>query len=117
VRILAECKLENRIKHIETLIKNGFDVQPYNEDSFRARSEFLTGGKLMFKGFEADFGVLVKVEGNSPFGKHSYQPTVFTGTQTISNEQRLELFFAGYVLAQIQGCRIPHTLDLTSHVL
>jgi predicted RecB family nuclease len=78
------------------------DVQPYSEENLRRGSKVLINARLQVEGFAADCGVLTMVEGTSTFGKHSYEPTIFVGTYSISKEQQLELSFAGYVLEHLQ---------------
>jgi predicted RecB family nuclease len=43
------------------------------------------------------------VEGQSSRGQFSYEPTIFVGTYSLSQEQRRELFFVGHVLGRLQG--------------
>jgi predicted RecB family nuclease len=62
----------------------------------------LINARLQVDELAADCGVLTRVEGTSMFGKHSYEPSVFVGTQSISKEQQLGLSFVGYMLGRLQ---------------
>jgi len=52
----------DRLKHIST------DVQPYSLERFRKGSDVLINANLQVDGFEAECGVLTKIEGKSRFG-------------------------------------------------
>jgi len=97
------------------------DVQPYSLENLRKGSKVLINAQLQVDGFAANCGVLTRVEGTSTFGKHSYEPTIFVGTHSISKEQQLELSFVGYVLERLQH-KSPMTgriigMDGTSHAV
>jgi predicted RecB family nuclease len=62
----------------------------------------LINARLHVDEFAADCGVLTRVEGASLFGKHSYEPSIFVGTHSISKEQQLGLSFVGFVLERLQ---------------
>jgi predicted RecB family nuclease len=102
MRILAEEKTENQQQHIKALRQKQHDVQPYAAKGLSSRSDFLVEAKLQAEGLEADCGLLVRTNGSSALGQYSYEPVIFTGTHTVTKEQKLELLFAGHVLAQIQ---------------
>jgi predicted RecB family nuclease len=72
----------------------------------------LINAQLQVDGLAADCGVLTRVEGTSTFGKHSYEPTIFVGTHSISKEQRLELSFVGSVLERLQ-----HTSPIAGRII
>ena len=103
VRILEQKRLESQAKFLDTLNRDNSDAQPYCIENLKKGSKFLVNAKIKTdNGFEAKCGVLTKVEGRSALGKHSYEPTIFVGTHRLTKEQKLELFFIGHVLEQIQ---------------
>src|SRR5262252_1528471 len=102
VQILEQQRCANQERYIDHLQQTHADVQPYSIESLRKESKVLINAQLQMDGFAADCGVLTRVEGTSTFGKHSYEPTIFAGTYSISKEQQLELFFVGYVLERLQ---------------
>ena len=102
MRILAEAKAANQQQHIEAMQQKQFDVQPYAANGLQSKSDLLVEATLQTDGLEADCGVLIKVNSSSALGRYSYEPVIFTGTHTVTKEQKLELMFAGHVLAQIQ---------------
>ena len=108
VHIIQQRKKDHQRKYIRTLKQKNRDVQPYNVDNLKNGSDFLINVTLKVEGVEADCGVLTKVQGSSSLGRYSYEPTVFVGTHNISKDQKLEIFFAGYILGQIQN-KLPLT--------
>lgn len=101
-RILQQQKRANQHQYISSLKQKDSDVQSYTEKGLTNRCNFLVEATLQVDALEADCGLLVKVKASSTLGRYSYEPTVFTGTHTVTKEQRLQLMFAGYVLGQMQ---------------
>ncbi len=102
VCILQRQKIANQRQYINALKQKHSDVQSYAEKGLKNKCGFLVGAMLQVDGLEADCGLLVKVKSSSALGRYSYEPTIFTGTHTVTKEQRLQLMFTGYVLTQIQ---------------
>src|SRR5437016_355225 len=103
VQILEQQRCANQQRYLDRLQQTHADVQPYSEENLRQGNKILINAHLQVDGFAADCGVLTRVEGTSTFGKHSYEPTIFVGTHSISKEQHLELSFVGYVLERLQS--------------
>lgn len=101
-RILQQQKITNQHQYINELNQKQLDVQSYSEKGLKSKKEFLVDATLQADGLEADCGLLTQVDGSSALGRYSYEPTIFAGTHTVTKEQRLEVTFAGYVLAQLQ---------------
>src|SRR5215510_15061553 len=102
VQILEQQRCENQERYLDDLQHTHADVQPYSEENLRKGSKVLINAHFQVGGLAADCGVLTRVEGTSTFGKHSYEPTIFVETHSISKEQQLELSFVGYVLERLQ---------------
>ncbi len=102
VQILEQQRCENQERYIDHLQQTHADVQPYAVESLHKGSKMLINAHLQVDGFAADCGILTRVEGTSTFGTHSYEPSIFVGTHSISKEQQLELSFVGYVLERLQ---------------
>jgi predicted RecB family nuclease len=102
VQILEQQRCTNQEKYIDYLKHTHADVQPYSVENLRKGSKILIHAHLQVDGLAADCGVLTRVEGTSAFGKHSYEPSIFVGTHSISKEQQLELSFVGHVLERLQ---------------
>src|SRR5215470_3493005 len=102
VQILEQQRQANQERYLNRLQQTHADVQPYSLENLRKGSKVLINAHLQVDGFAADCGILTRVEGTSTFGKHSYEPTIFVGTYSITKEQQLELSFAGYVLERLQ---------------
>jgi predicted RecB family nuclease len=110
----------DHLKHIPT------DVQPYSLERFRKGSDVLINANLQVDGFEAECGVLTKIEGKSRFGKFSYEPSIFAGTYSLNKEQKLEVSYVAFVLKTLQHTSpstgkiigmggTPHTVKLDQH--
>lgn len=103
VQILQQQKATNQQQYIKTLKEKHSDVQLYTTGNLKDRHAFLTDASLQTGEFEATCGLLTKVDVASSLGRYSYEPAIFTGTYTVTKEQRLQVIFAGHVLAQLQG--------------
>src|SRR5467141_3532131 len=102
VQILEQQRQVNQERYLTRLQHTHADVQPYSVENLRKGSQVLINARLQVDGFAADCSVLTRVEGKSTFGKYSYEPSLFVGTYSISQEQQLELSFVGYVLKRLQ---------------
>src|SRR5262247_3496393 len=102
VQILEQQRCANQERYIDHLKQTHTDVQPYSVENLYKGSKVLTNARLQVDGLAAYCGVLTRVEGTSMFGKHSYEPSLFVGTYSISKEQQLELSFVGHVLERLQ---------------
>ena len=103
VRILEQCKIANQDAYLTSFRREHPTVRPYSIDGLRNGHDFCINATLRAGVFEAPYGILTKVDLPSSLGEYSYEPTTFVGTHRISKDHKLELFFAGYVLGQIQG--------------
>ena len=103
VQILEQQRQANQERYLDRLQQTHADLQPYSLENLRKGSEVLINAHLQVDGFAANCGVLTRVEGTSTFGKYSYEPSMFVGTHSISNEQKLALSFVGYVLERLQS--------------
>ncbi|MFC1717191.1 TM0106 family RecB-like putative nuclease, partial [Candidatus Poribacteria bacterium] len=103
VRILQQRKEALQREYIKELKQKNSDVQSYSTDNLKNGSELIINAALKSGGLDAKCGVLTKVDDSSVLGKYSYEPTLFIGTYRIDKYQKLELFFVGYVLEQIQS--------------
>jgi len=81
-------KLPNTPVYTENSLKNGFDS--------------LKNCKIELDGFSFESKLVVKKEGKSALGKFSYESVVFSGTNQITKENRLELAFLGFLLEKLQ---------------
>ncbi len=121
VQILEQQRREHQGRYIDHLQQTHADVQPYSVENLRKGSKVLINAHLQVDGFAAECGVLTRVEGTSKFGKHSYEPSIFVGTHSISKEQQLEVSFVGYVLERLQhkspGAGIILGMDGKSHTV
>ena len=86
VQILEQQRCENQKRYLNRLQHTHADVQPYSMENLRKGSQVLINAHLQVDGFAANCGILTRVEGTSTFGKHSYEPTIFAGTHSISKE-------------------------------
>src|SRR2546428_7302513 len=103
IQILEQQRQANQERYLDRLQQTHADVQPYSLENLRKGSKVLINAPLQVDGFVAHCGVLTRVEGTSTFGKYSYEPSLFVGTHSISNEHKLELSFVAYVLEHLQS--------------
>jgi predicted RecB family nuclease len=96
-QILRKNQLANQSKNLELLKQKHTDVYPYNISNLKEGYEFLIDANLVADNFQAYCSILTRTN------ELSYEPTIFIGTHTINNTDKLSLIFAGYVLTKIQG--------------
>ncbi len=99
-QILIEKQLQNQAINLELLKQKQNDVYPYSVSNLEKRFKYLIDANLTTNHFQTYCAILTKVD------NLIYEPTIFIGTHTIKNTDKLSLLFAGYVLAKIQG-RLP----------
>ena len=102
VQILEQQRCAHQEHYLDRLQQTHEDVDPYSLENLRKGNKTLINAHLQVDGFVADCGVLTRLEGASTLGKHSYEPSIFVGTHSISKEQKLELSFVGHVLERLQ---------------
>ena len=102
IRILERQRQENHERYVDLLRLNQADVHPYTVENLRNGRSVLLNARLQAEGYEAACSVLRRVEGTSSGGTPWYEPTICVGTYSISTDQKRELVFAGYVLANVQ---------------
>lgn len=101
VTLLEQQKKHNQARfyaiHPDSGGANGYDQA--NLCSGRAH---LTGTTLHWQGLEAECAALTRVSIGSSLGDFSYEPTIVTGTYSLTAEQKIQVSFAGLVLGHIQ---------------
>ncbi len=105
IKILEQQRQDNQRKYLDILQKKNLDVQSYSQNTLRGGNDFLINALLEANGLTADCAILTKLKTPSALGRYSYEPTIFVGTHSIKVEQKLELYFVGYVLEQLQKKR------------
>ncbi len=94
---------QNNYLHPLNAIKQPFlEVSPHLIHDLNNQGELVIKATLRTEGLEAYCDVLTRVESSSSSHGDSYEPTIVSGTYSISKEQELELLFTGFVLGQIQ---------------
>jgi predicted RecB family nuclease len=96
-QILRRYQLANQSKNLGLLKQKHTDVYPYSVSNLEQGYEFLIDATLTVDNLQAYCPILKRSD------KLGYEPTIFIGTHTISNTDKLSLMFAGYVLTKIQG--------------
>ena len=104
-QILEQQRQNNQRKYLDILRRKNKNVQTYSPDNLKNKHEFLTNATLKTNELAADCTILNKVRTHSALGRYSYEPTIFVGTYSLKKEQKLELFFVGHVLEQVQNKR------------
>jgi len=83
--------------HADSGVVSGYDLA-----ALRGGSACLTGTTLQWQGVAAECAALTRVSLRSSLGDFSYQPTIVTGTFSLTPEQKIELCFAGLILGRLQ---------------
>lgn len=99
-QILIRNQFANQSRNLELLKQKYTNVYPYSVANFEKGYEFLIDANLSTDKFQANCSILTRVD------NLSYEPTIFIGTHTINNTDKLSLIFAGYVLTEIHG-KVP----------
>ena len=102
MRILEKQRRINKKRYLDSLKRDNISISFYGDNDIDKNSDFLIEATLKTHDFEAYCDVITKVPSSSSSGRHHYEPTIVIGTYTITNEQKIELAFAGYVLGYIQ---------------
>lgn len=102
VQILAQQQAENRKRGIVALRQKFSDVHPQAEVGLKNRTDYVVEATLTADGYIAPCDLLVRNNKHSALGRHSYEPTLFTSTHTVTKEQKLVMHFTGHVLAKVQ---------------
>ena len=96
-QILRRHQFANQAKNLELLKQKHTDVYPYSVSNLEKGYEFLIDVTLAADNLQAYCSILARVN------NLSYEPTIFIGTYTINNTDKLSLMFTGHVLTKIQG--------------
>jgi len=112
VRILERQRREHHVRYLDRLKHKHADIQPYTVENLHNGSEGLINACLQANGFAAMCDVLTRVEGKTTGGQHWYEPTLCVGTHSVSQDQKMALAFAGYVLGRLQ-----HTPPIAGRVI
>ncbi|MDJ0898568.1 MAG: IS66 family transposase [Xenococcus sp. MO_188.B8] len=112
MQVLEQKKNNNRTKYIDFLRKS-FQIEAYSQNALYRKNDYLFEVNLVNNSLLASCDLLKKVEGKSNFGKYSYEAIIISGSYKVTNEQKLELLFASYVLKQIQN-ELPATGSIIS---
>lgn len=99
--ILEGRRQNNRSQYLDKFLECHPEAKMYDIKAFR-KHEFLINATLKSEQLEAYCAVLTKADTRSANRRISYEPTIVTGTYSITPEQKTELLFVGLVLGQIQ---------------
>lgn len=115
---------EAKEEAFKTYYENSGEVQLYKDGILRKGTPAIYNTRINIEGFEFNSQLLLKKDGKSSFGKFYYEPAIFSGTNKISIENRMELSFLAFLLEKLQ-CTFPekgviidkrgslHRVDLT----
>ncbi|MEM7794782.1 MAG: TM0106 family RecB-like putative nuclease [Cyanobacteria bacterium P01_C01_bin.118] len=109
--ILEERRQNNRVQYLEKFLQSHPDARGYDTKAFK-KYKFLVDAKLKSEQLEANCAVLTRMDTKSANRRISYEPTIVTGTYSITPEQKSELLFVGIVLSQIQK-----QLPVSGHII
>lgn len=95
-QILEQNRIINRDKHL-AIIQKSPNAYPYSVENIKKGCGFLVNAQLVADNLQADCDLLTKVD------VQIYEPTLFIGTHSINDTDKLRLMFIGHVLGKVQG--------------
>jgi predicted RecB family nuclease len=95
-QILEQNRLTNQYSHLDVL-RHRPNVSPYSVENLKKGCDLLINARLIANELQADCDVLTKVN------EQTYEPTIFIGTHSVNDTDKLRLMFIGHVLAKVQG--------------
>ena len=99
--ILEKRCQNNRVQYLDKFLQEHPETREYGPKTFK-RDTFLIEAILSSAPFEAYCAVLTKTSSEVTSRQITYEPTIITGTYSITSEQKTELLFVGSVLGKIQ---------------
>jgi len=102
LRIIEEKRKFTQNEYIHNLKNINEDIKIFNPNQLKNKTKYLTKANLISDNLCAVSDLLLRVKGRSSFGNYSYEPILFVGIHTITKEDKLKLFFVGYVLGKYQ---------------
>ncbi|MEM9088740.1 MAG: hypothetical protein AAGC93_08365 [Cyanobacteria bacterium P01_F01_bin.53] len=99
--ILGKRRQRNRDQYLEKFLQEHPEARKYAPKAFKKHA-FLVEATLKSELLEAYCTVLTKTHTKETSRRIRYEPTIVTGTYSITPEQKTELLFVGSVLGKIQ---------------
>lgn len=99
--ILKERRQHNRTQYLATFLQVHSEARQYDTKAFK-KHELLVEATLRSEYLEAYCAVLTKADISLENRWICYEPTIVTGTYSVSIEQKTELLFIGLVLGRLQ---------------
>jgi predicted RecB family nuclease len=97
-QILIRNQIENQSRNWEIIKQKHIDVYPYSISNLEKGYEVFIDVNLAADWFQVNCPILLTRVNNM-----SYEPTIFIGTHTINNTDKISLMFVSHVLTKIQG--------------
>ncbi|MBI5031794.1 MAG: TM0106 family RecB-like putative nuclease [Chloroflexi bacterium] len=104
VSIIERQRILNRDRQTDTIIKQGRTVKAYDDSSLGEKNAVFVDARIRVDDCEAYCDI---VESPS-LSCSEYRPIIVTGTYKVSEEQKLELLFAGHVLGKALNSNIQN---------
>lgn len=102
LQIIEERAKVNQLRHVAEIGRCSGSPCASDANLLGTGQDFLVDVTVRSGDLEAHCDVLTKVKTSSGLGRHSYEPTIVTGTYSPTPEQKTGLSFAGFVLGQVQ---------------
>lgn len=99
--ILEERRQSNRAQYLKKFLQGHPEARKYDPKAFK-KHDFLVEATLRSEPLKAYCAVLTKTNADKTSRQISYEPTIITGTYSITPEQKMELLFVGSVLGKLQ---------------
>jgi predicted RecB family nuclease len=126
VGILERQRQMNQARYNVILAEDHQAITASDQTDLKSGKDYLIGLTLHARGLTAEYAALTRVPTRSSLGNFSYEPTIVTATDSLTNEHKLQIAFAGLVLGYIQTT-VPtrgtvvgldehrHAIDLRKH--
>src|SRR3989442_6000063 len=89
LRILEQQKKRNQISYLHTQNQTSSEQEPHIVNDLNDKGDIIIQATLRARDLEAYCDVLTQVESSSALEDPSYEPTIVTGTYSVSKEQEL----------------------------
>lgn len=103
--ILNDRRLMQRSRVLAHAKEQNPHASEYAPEGMNKGVPVLLAPSLDSDGLHAECELLTRVAGRSRLGRYSYEPTICVGTERISDNDKLRLYFVAYILEKLQGRR------------
>ncbi|MCI0476000.1 MAG: hypothetical protein L0Y55_07115, partial [Anaerolineales bacterium] len=104
VSIIERQRILNRAGQTDAVDKQGRTVKSFDESNLGEKNAVFVDARIRVDGCEAYCDIIE----TPSLSCSEYRPIIVTGTYRVSEEQKLELLFAGYALGKVLNSNIQN---------